>query len=77
MNVNELADLAQQAEITDPIDWDYLNIDEKTAYRLMASSVIEIINNIEENQKLDIAMASMTKLLVENFVLNLKLEQNK
>jgi hypothetical protein len=43
----------------------------------MASSVIEIINNIEESQKLDIAMASMTKLLVENFVLNLKLEQNK
>jgi len=77
MNVNELADLAQQAEITDPIDWDYLSVDEKTAYRLMASSVIDIINNIDESQKLDIAMASMTKLLVENFVLNLKLEQQK
>lgn len=76
MNVNELADLAQQAEITDPIDWGYLRVDEKTAYRLMASSVIEMINNVDDDQKTTILMASMTKLLVENFVLNLKLAQS-
>lgn len=75
MNINELADLAQLAEVSDPIEWDYLRVDEKTAYRLMAASVIDIINNIDESQKLEIAMASMTKLLVENFVLNLKLQQ--
>lgn len=77
MNVNDLADLAQQVEITDPIEWDYLRVDETTAYRLMASSVIEIINNVDNDQKLDVAMAAMTKLLVENFILNLKLETQK
>lgn len=77
MNVNELADLAQQVEITDPIEWGYLRVDETTAYRLMASSVIEIINNVDNDQKLDVAMAAMTKLLVENFILNLKLETQK
>lgn len=77
MNINELAELAQQVEINDPIEWGYLSIDEKTAYRLMSSSVIEIINNVETDQKLNVAMAAMTKLLVENFVLNLKLEQQK
>jgi hypothetical protein len=77
MNVNDLADLAQQVEITDPIEWGYLRVDETTAYRLMASSVIQIINNIENDQKLDVAMAAMTKLLVENFILNLKLETQK
>jgi len=78
MNINELADLAQHVEITDPIEWDYLQIDEKTAYRLMASSVFEIIGNVDDNDnKLNVAMAAMTKLLVENFVLNLKLEQRK
>jgi len=45
MNINELADLAQLAEVSDPIEWDYLRVDEKTAYRLMAASVIDIINN--------------------------------
>lgn len=77
MNVNDLADLAQQVEITDPIEWGYLRVDETTAYRLMASSVVQIINNVENDQKLDIAMAAMTKLLVENFILNLKLETQK
>ena len=77
MNVNDLADLAQQVEITDPIEWGYLRVDETIAYRLMASSVIQIINNIENDQKLDVAMAAMTKLLVENFILNLKLETQK
>lgn len=77
MNVNDLADLAQQVEITDPIEWGYLRVDETTAYRLMASSVIEIINNVDNDQKLDVAMAAMTKLLVENFILNLKLETQK
>ena len=77
MNVNDLADLAQQVEITDPIEWGYLRVDETTAYRLMASSVIGIINNVDNDQKLDVAMAAMTKLLVENFILNLKLETQK
>ena len=40
----------------------------------MAASVLELFGNMEKDQQLTIALASITKLLVENFVLNLKLE---
>lgn len=68
----ELADMAMQAEITDPIDWGMLSIEERQAYIMMATSVIEQVNGIADDQKLVVAMATMTKLLVENFILNLK-----
>jgi|TARA_R110000868_G_scaffold183577_1_gene424864 hypothetical protein len=71
MNINELAELAQSAEILDPIDWGYLNISEDTAYRLMATHVIDLTNNPLTLK------ATCVKLLVENFVLNLKLEQER
>ena len=69
----QLADMAMQAEITDPIDWGMLSIEERQAYIMMANCVIEQVNGIKDEQKLIIAMATMTKLLVENFVLNLKI----
>jgi len=74
--VKQLADLAREVEITDPIDWRAMNIDEQTAYELMASSVIEQFGGVEENYKEPIMMSTIVKLLVENFVLNIKLHQN-
>jgi hypothetical protein len=68
-NIHLLAELAQEIELTDPIDWSELAIDETTAYRLMAAHVADMSND-ELTLK-----ASVVKLLVENFVLNLKLEQ--
>jgi hypothetical protein len=72
--VNQLADLAKEADLKDPVDWALLTVDEDTAYKLMASSVLEQFSNIDEKQQQIIAMATITKLLVENFVLNLRLE---
>lgn len=69
ITLKELAELAQAAEVTDPIDWDYLNIDESAAYQLMAAHVIELPNDCLTLK------ATVVKLLVENFVTNLKLEQ--
>jgi|TARA_B110000977_G_scaffold41279_1_gene55540 hypothetical protein len=71
--VDELVDLAKHSELGDPIDWGLLAITEKQAYQMMASNVLEQINGLEKEQQTYVAMASMTKLLVENFVLNLKL----
>lgn len=68
-----LVDLAMQAELTDPIDWAQLSMEERQAYTLMATSVIEQMNSLPDDQRVMIAMATMTKLLVENFVLNVKL----
>lgn len=68
-----LVDLAMQAELSDPIDWAQLSMEERQAYTLMATSVIEQMNSLPDDQRVMVAMATMTKLLVENFVLNVKL----
>lgn len=74
LSVEELAILAQEVEVTDPIEWGMLSIDERTSYRLMAANVLELFEGMEKDQQIAVALASITKLLVENFVLNLKLE---
>jgi hypothetical protein len=69
--INLVAELAQEAESADPIDWGYLKIDEKTAYKMMASHVVEEFANSAHHEL--VMLSTITKLLVENFVLNLKL----
>ena len=70
ISVDQLVELAKEVENEDPIDWGMLSIDEDTAYRIIASQVLEIYNT---NDQLTM-LASITKLIVENFVLNLKLQ---
>lgn len=74
LTIDQLADLAQEVEIGDPIDWGMLAVDENTAYRIMASSVLEQFLGLKEEERMTVALGTITKLLVENFVLNLKLE---
>jgi hypothetical protein len=69
--VDLLVELATQVEMEDPIDWGMLAIDEHDAYKLMATHVIEMNNDDLTNR------ANIVKLLVENFVLNLKLMESK
>lgn len=66
-DVEALVTLAMEVEMEDPIDWGMLAIDEQEAYKLMASHVLEMSNDDLTNK------AIIVKLLVENFVLNLKL----
>lgn len=66
-----IATLAQEIEIYDPIDWGYLNIQESEAYSLMAAYTIELLDKTQNNELT--SQAIITKLLVENFVLNLRL----
>lgn len=76
LNPRVISDLAKEVEITDPIDWGNLAINEQAAYNMMALSVMEMVQKLgdEDQQKKELVlMASLTKLLVENFVLNLKL----
>ena len=53
--------------MVDPIDWGDLKITEEQAYVMMAAHVLEM----ERNHLTDGAI--IVKLLVENFVLNIKL----
>ena len=65
--VRNLVALAKEGAEFDPIDWSELNITEDQAYIMMAAHVLDM----ERNHLTDGAI--IVKLLVENFVLNLKL----
>lgn len=70
-SVATLVELAMVSEIADPISWDNLNITEEQAYIMMATHVLDMDrNNLTDG-------AIIVKLLVENFVLNLKLAGKK
>lgn len=76
ITIKQLASLAMDAEIADPIEWGELSIKEQDAYEMMAASVVNQIDGLPEEQRGVVAMATITKLLVENFVLNIKLKNS-
>ena len=65
--IRNLVILAKEGAEFDPIDWGDLNITEDQAYILMATHVLEM--PLEDLT----SRAIIVKLLVENFVLNLRL----
>ena len=65
--IKNLVEIAMEAEIADPIDWSELNITQEQAYLMMATQVLEMDSDPLTDKAL------IVKLLVENFVLNLKL----
>jgi len=66
--------LAQEVETEDPIDWGMLEISEEDAYKLIAMSTVNKFDKYNVQER-DIMIATITKLVVENFVLNLKLKK--
>jgi hypothetical protein len=76
MYVKRIVMLAQEIETEDPIDWGMLNISEDNAYNLIALNVVNQFNKYKENER-DIMIATITKLVVENFALNLKIQEGK
>ncbi len=76
LTLNQLVELSQEVEITDPIDWGYLNINENDAYKLIASGILEQYGNLSnKDEQIQMLLIALTKLTVENFVLNIKLLQ--
>ena len=76
--VNLIADLAKEVDLEDPIDFGMLLVDEDTLWKMMASNVLELMRVDGINEKM-VMMATITKLLVENFVLHaqmLKMMEN-
>ena len=68
--VDLIVELAKEAEVGDPFDWSNAAISEDEAYTLVAMSVAELENNPI------VLKASLTKLIVENMVLNVRLLEN-
>ena len=76
MNLTEqLVALAQEIEISDPIDWGMLSISEDAAYHMIAASVLDEYLSTDRDSRDMMLLAIVVKLTVENFVLNLKLLQ--
>lgn len=67
----DIAALAMEFELSDPFDWGMLAIEEEDAYLMIADEVVRIINDSDTPELT--AIVAMTKLLVENYVLNLQL----
>lgn len=72
--VELISELAQEVEASDPIDWGMLAISEEETYRLMTLSVLEMFKDkYNEPNFNEIMFATVVKLVVENFTLNLKI----
>ena len=71
--VGILVDLAQEMELKDNVDFGMLNIKEQDAFELMANTVVDQFTSLPEDQRELVMLASLVKLLVENFVLNARL----
>ena len=68
-----LVDLARDMELKDNIDFGMLKIKEEEAFDIMANTVIDQFYSVPEEQREIVMLASLVKLLVENFVLNARL----
>ncbi len=79
LQVKDIIELVEEIDSEDPIDWGMLNIDETQATELVANNLVEQYNAIwskmNEDEKNIIMLATIAKLVVENFTLNLKLMQ--
>ena len=72
--VAQLAQISMAAEEGDPFDWGSLKISKEAAYELMASHALELYATQGPYREI-ILLSSLTKSIVENFILNLKLEE--
>jgi len=70
-NLKTIVELAKEIESEDPMDWSNLNVDKDLAYNIIASQVIELMKQSDDMIK----TTMIVKLIVENFVLNLKLQR--
>lgn len=71
--VEQLVALAQEIDVTDPIDWADLAVSESEAYTLIANNILEqYLTNSAEDRDM-ILLATVVKLTVENFALNLRI----
>lgn len=70
---DRISKLAQEVEVEDPIDWGMLSISEENAYALISANVVDKFDKYNSSER-DIMLATIVKLVIENFVLNLKLK---
>jgi hypothetical protein len=73
VDLDLLVDIAQEVEGQDAIDWGKLAVGKEQAYKMVATSILEMFDKPEYtfDDKV-VIMSTITKLTVENMLLNLK-----
>jgi hypothetical protein len=72
-NIEQIIELAKEVEVTDAIEWADLPLEKDRIYQIIGSQAYELYEQHSQTEEGEaILIATITKLLVENFVLNLK-----
>jgi hypothetical protein len=77
MDPYQVIELAKQIEETDPINWSDLPLDRESIYFMLGTTVLERVSKTQSASEREIIlMASVVKLTVENFVLEMRIKNN-
>ena len=69
----QIIELAKEVEISDAIDWENLPLEKDRIYQIVGSQAYELYEHYAQSEDGEaVLLATVTKLLVENFVLNLR-----
>lgn len=74
MTLEEIIELAKEVELEDNIDWGNLPLDKDRIYQMIGSRAYELFVLQPSEDRETVMIATLIKLLVENFVLNLQLQ---
>ena len=71
----QIIELAKNVEVEDGIDWDEIpNVNKDSIYQIVGSQACELYHTCSDDadERDAILLATVIKLLVENFVLNIR-----
>ena len=73
ITLEQLVEIAAEVEAGDPADWGKLAVGQEQAFRMIGTSILDMFDKeaYTDDDKL-IMLATITKLTVENMLLNLK-----
>ena len=73
----QIIELAKEVELSDEIDWADLPLDKDRIYQIIGSQTYELYEEYSKSEDGEaILIATVIKLLIENFVLNLQVRGN-
>ena len=73
ITLEDVIEMAKEAEKENPLLWEHLNLDQDMAYRVIASETFEMLNEIEDaNERQLTLLVAFVLSQMENYVLNVK-----
>lgn len=74
ISLDQLVEIAAEVEAGDPSDWGRLAVGQQEAMRMIGASVLDMFDKaVYTDEDRLILLATITKLTVENMLLNIKI----